>query len=458
MLTRWLREDLSTHNRVVKRIVIALLALLAAYLIIRFATPQLRGQGVIPTDFNVFHLAGARFQAGEAVYRADESSPFKYSPVFLVTLSKWLSGFSKETGWFLWCSFNIMSWCFALFFFFRALAPLSYRMPVFLGAMVLAIIAAWHGHLEHLSYGQSDFFIAALFMGSTFLIYSARKRRASIIGLSLKALLKSPVFMRRALATFLMSLALITKPASLLLLIGLAWEGEWLLILSVGALCVLWFAITALYLDLITAPWSLYTLTHDWIDSLKAQPSELFGGNLNQALGAVLARTLGHPQWSESFCKALFAGGLILFLMCMVRAMVLSRRHIEAAIVTPFEVAQKLCASMGIYLLANPLSWRWNTFMWFPMVYFALLLFFGKRTTSAQPGARLLFNGLTGIFLILVLFLQKNFSALVGIEEVDVLSYWGFYGWGTLALTIILIWDESIYSRRASTKDAKAAA
>jgi hypothetical protein len=273
--------------------------------------------------------------------------------------------------------------------------------------------------LEHLSYGQSDFFVGAVAIA----VYLLTPGRGS-------------TFRRRRilLAGFLMALALTTKPAALLLFLGLAWDAE-LGVFTAGAAMVLaLFCITGLVMMADGAPWSLMTLTGQWLTSLGQQPSVLFGGNLTQGLGAVLARNLGHMEWSKSFSKGFFFGGTALFAACLARGV--ARRKLAESQRCPFELLQKLSVSMGVFLLCNPLSWRWNTFLWLPVAYFVVLT---ARKVRKKPQMKVLQYGLLGGFAVLALLSQTWMAHLVGVAEVDDMSHWGVYGWASLLLTAAAI-------------------
>ena len=61
---------------------LALFALML-FTIIRFGILAVQHPGFVPTDFTLLYNAADRLIAGEAIYRATDSSPFKYSPTFI---------------------------------------------------------------------------------------------------------------------------------------------------------------------------------------------------------------------------------------------------------------------------------------------------------------------------------------------------------------------------------------
>ncbi len=398
----------------VKRASALIFMLLAAYLIGRFSLGPWRGKDRIPTDFTVFRTAVTRYFAHEPVYRPTESSPFKYSPAFLAVVARPLAWGSPRVSWASYSAFGILAWCLACFAFILKSHPLVRNVQIWLGALAMGIVVSWHGMLEHLSYGQSDFLVAAAITGVYLLTPGPRRKmhRGRIM-----------------VGGALIALALSIKPAAGLLLLGLAWDAELGMLAAGAAMTAALYLLTAVALWFDAVPWSLTTLMGQWLTSLARQPAELFGGNLTQGLGPTLARCLNHPEWSETFSRGFFLGGIALFAACLARG-VFRRREAEAQR-SPFETLQKLAASMGVYLLCNPLSWRWNTFLWLPMAYFVFL-----NRKSLKP---VLFNSMLLGFALLAMLSQTWMAHLIGVKEVDEMSRWGVYGWASLLLTTAVI-------------------
>lgn len=414
-------------NDVIRAVATALLVALGIYLFVRFGLSGFRGKDLMPTDFSVFYRAATRYLSDQPVYIPQESSPYKYSPIFLTLFGRFFALMPIALAWPVWCAVSVATWLSAIFALIWATAPLAYRLPAFLSAFAIALVASWHGHLEHLSYGQADFLMAALMVWATLL----SSRRAG-----------GP---RIALGGFFVAVALLAKPAVLFMLIGVAWYGEMALLAAVIAWLFALATVSTMVMAFDGTPWSFTGMMTQWLDSLGQQPQELFSGNLNQAFGAVLARGFGHPEWAPRFCQVFFIGGLVLFSVALGRGLWRRRKSQPPLVKTPFNVAQKLSVSLGIYLLCNPLSWRWNTFLWFPMAYLAVMLYLARRTTPVPMVWRLLYNGLLLAFLLCVTVLQTHVAHFIGIAEVDTLSYWGLYGWGTLFLTAALVIDENAY-------------
>ena len=146
-------------------LLLVLLSILALYLFFRFGVSVYNGKGFVPTDYSVFHRAIERFLNKAIVYEPLDSSPFKYTPSFLAVFYG-LYFKNKTLGWLLWSAFSIFIFVTGTFFFFKRILKLyNVKTSHFLTALVLSFICAWHGILEHLSYGQSDFFIISCAAG-----------------------------------------------------------------------------------------------------------------------------------------------------------------------------------------------------------------------------------------------------------------------------------------------------
>ncbi len=254
----------------------------------------------IPSDFAVYQLASQRwFEHSVNPYVQTDSSPFKYSPSFLLCL-KFLPA---------WPVFKAL--CISLLAA-SVLLIAPFRRFYEVGLLVIGLALSWKGILEALDYGQVDFF--AFF----FFVLAARlTHRPLVAGLLLGILpwiklpwmfLVIPFFSR----AFLVGYAAGFFGFGFLLPLGFFGWGRF--------------------------RW----LFGQWMDLVIHQPHELYATEVNQSLWSTGARWMQVSAW----------GGVlygIAFLFCLYAGCRLFRRGAQLATVAPWLLLMQL---------ANPLGWR----------------------------------------------------------------------------------------------------
>src|SRR5690348_9200693 len=90
-----------------------LFTLLVAYSVARFGWRAVQWPGMIPNDYTMYHATCDRWNAGEAVYRAHDPSPFKYSPTFLAGFCGTLGRIDKHAAWPLFAALSAIAFALA---------------------------------------------------------------------------------------------------------------------------------------------------------------------------------------------------------------------------------------------------------------------------------------------------------------------------------------------------------
>ncbi len=379
----------NTHHRWLAIV----LAIFVLYTIGRFGIDQIRPPGLIPNDYMNFHHASDRLTQGAQVYQAEDSSPFKYSPTFLVLFKYTFDLLPHHLAWILWCALSISGFAWATHWLWLT-AGLSFRLPrrQLVALLVAFGIFAWHGYIELFSYGQGDMLLFAIFVG---------------------AVATTPKKSGDALAAGLMSLLLITKPQAGILLAYFLICRRWrMLALTAGGTLVL-----------LLAPalgWGLTRqsqLFSQWWVVLAQQSIEFLTGNLNQSLAAAIARGLGHRSWVQILTPVIVAEGAAL-------ALFVTLLWPHAKVTSPRNHTRLAVTTLLLYAVISPLSWRWFTFIWLPC---GVIL--AADVLTLLPRLRLSV-ALLVVFALTGTLLQTFVAHALGIREIDELSQLGFYALG----------------------------
>jgi len=374
-------------------------------------------EGLVPGDFYPFHVVGRRVLAGESIYNLADVSPFKYTPAFalaMITIAK----LSKTLAWWIWCVGSVSLFCYSTLRLvgissFEKLTPR--RQFVIAG---LAAVSAWHGIIEHLSYGQADMLLFGLFaLSALALTHSSNPQ-------------DEPKNNTQSLkAGFWLSLCWISKPPSLVL-------GSYFLIQrqyrALGWAIV--FTLLFLFLPIFYwGPSTYLSLFADWFAVLRdRQPIEFLTGNLNQGFAASMARWTDRPESFGTIFK-------LSILAALAITGVIWRKYRSLPRSTTFAFSYLL------YMCVTPLSWRWITCAWLPVAFMVF---------SELPIKSRITAGAFLVYAVLTLFLQSLVAKQFGVTEPDWLSGWGLYTVGTLLLFAFAIWalhrNQKTQARRES--------
>lgn len=378
-------------------LLVAALILYCLYTIVRFGIIAGHAPGIIPTDFTVSLQACHRFLRGQWWYQHDDSSPFKYSPSFLLIFYATFFQLEKHWAWASWVALSIGSFTYVSYELTRkalqATAISSKKLIVLLAAGALF---GFHGYLEHFSYGQADYLILSAFLGAAVL---AMQKRA----------------WAQNLAAFAMALALITKPPAALLLAYFFMQRQWALLLRIGV------AATALmFFPVLGWGWERqkYLLDQWKYCIVMQQTPEFLVGTLNQNPAAVLARLTDRAS-------SMLAWSWVLLTIAGVSVLAATAKHRFAT--TSRLSARLACIVVMLYCLVTPLSWRWLTFVWTP-VFLIVGADALKRSASLWLRVPLVMFALVGVLL------QSAVARALGIKEPDVLSHVGLYFFENLML------------------------
>jgi hypothetical protein len=282
--------------------------------------------------------------------------------------------------------------------------PWATRTTVVFGASLgAALIAGWHGYLEHFSYGQADMLLIALFLLAVRLEDRAR------------------------LSAFTLSLILITKPQMAILLAYFLLRRRLELLGWVGVITVVLLVLPPALIQ----GWAGLRFFHEWEQMLTQQQTvEFFIGNLNQSLAASIARWTGIEKIVAPLTQLIVG-------MSGFGILVAARRQPALEKLSP-EVRAKLAAlTLVFYCVVTPLSWRWLTLIWIPAA--TLFLFETAREwLHPDPGGlgvrKFSHLVLAILFCLTGLLLQSVIAHALGIAEVDRLSGAGFYTVGNLLI------------------------
>lgn len=363
------------------------LAVFALYTLYRFGIDQVLPPRLIPGDYANMHRAAERFQAGELFYRPEDTSPYKYSPTFLVAFTHTLHQFPRIVAWFFWCVASTAWYIGATRWLWLATPELGKLGGRALTGLMLAFgIFHWHGYIEHFSYGQADMFVFGAFIAAA-------------------------AVSRDWLSSAIMSALLITKPQSAILL-------SYFLIAGRYRMLGLTAAMTMALLIAPAAAWGFPRLLEvfgQWKHCLANQDVPFLTGNHNQTLASSIARWSGHRE---------IVGKLSTAIVALAAAAVVT----IAARRPRFDKQKLAIFTMMLYALVTPLSWRWLTFIWLPIGVICAARAWLNRDRLELT--------LLGLFAVLGTLLQKHIAAAIGIAEVDDLSFLGFYTMGNLILFI----------------------
>lgn len=380
------------------------LAILALYSFGRFGIDQIRPPGLIPNDYIIFHRASERLASGIQVYQADDPSPFKYSPAFILLFSETLGRLPPSMGWYVWCLISILGFTWGTHWLWTYAT--GRQNEKFGGkklsraslAMIAAAftVASWHGYIEYFSYGQGDMIIFGLFI----------------------AAVAAPADWIAALA---MSAALAMKPQSGILLAAFLVTRRFRMLGWTGLLTTL-----ALFFPAIFWGWErLAALFQAWGQVLARQDATFMTGNLNQSLAATMARlTSSQPAVHVLTTLIVAVAGVASALLAAFRPWRTDR-------IQPRNPALLITLALTMYSIASPLSWRWLTFYWLPCGFVLAMEF---RKTRDRPALALLL-----LFVLNGLFIQKLIASAFGITEVDELSRIGLYTLGNLLLSLAAV-------------------
>ena len=373
------------------------LAIFVLYTIGRFGIDQIRPPGLIPHDYMNFHHASDRLAAGIPIYQSEDDSPFKYSPTFLVFFKNTFDLLPPSLAWILWCAISIAGFAWGTYWLWLT-AGLTFRVPrrLLITLMVGAGICAWHGYIEHFSYGQGDMILFALFIG---------------------AVATMPVISGDALAAGLMALLLIAKPQAGILLAYFLVCRRWRMLAFTAAGALILLVLPAL-------GWGMARqnlLFSQWWVVLSQQSIEFLKGNLNQSVAATVARGLSERSLVQPLTMLAVATGAL-------SALGVSWVWPHAATASPRNHARMAVTTLLLYAVVSPLSWRWFTFLWLPA---GVLIAVDALTLRPRPRLQLT---LLALFAACGLLLQTFIAHALGIQEVDELSRIGFYTLGNCLL------------------------
>ncbi|HMK72971.1 MAG TPA: glycosyltransferase family 87 protein, partial [Myxococcaceae bacterium] len=267
-------------------------------------------------DFRVFHTAGARVLAGEALYRSDDGQyPFKYAPVVGLLLAP-VGALPLRTAKALW---EVAS-AAALFLFLRHSARLQSPAPTRAsGAVAFLLLLPYVWHL--FSLGQIDgFLLAAIALSDRW-----GDRRPVPAGL-------------------LWALALLTKPPYLVFLAAALLGRQWPRLLALaGGLAA------GLFAPALVWGWGAnLAALRAWWGVLGASTPELLCAPSNQSLWAIACRYLG-PGLGPALGVATL--GTLALVVITVRSAFRARASARDTVT---------CACLAATALASPLGWWTN--------------------------------------------------------------------------------------------------
>jgi hypothetical protein len=271
-------------------------------------------------------------------------------------------------------------------------------------SIVLGIFLSWRGFLETLSYGQVDLLLGAGLLWITSSTIDSRKEGAR----------GSAIF-----RVFLWALLLTVKPHMALILLPACLAFGWKECLRVLALTLVMYLLPTLWIGTD----SMITLFREWIACLREQQGVAFmTGNINQAVGAVLARL------SDQLESVGLLGALGILIYASVFG-ILALPNIRHSLCKEQSTEVKLCwMTYGIsgYLLFSPLSWRWFVFLWVPVV--AIISYLEEQSIK-----------LLSAWALLAVLTNGAIAYLLGLSAADRVSFFGLYMWASCVLFLVTI-------------------
>jgi hypothetical protein len=392
-------------NRALSRRLAITLALFALYTIGRFGIDQIRPPGMIPNDYMNFHKASDRLARGAEIYVPADESPYKYSPTFIVTFRETFDRLPHAWAWALWCALSILGFAWATHWLWTRILPAGTPGRRLAWLVGLFGLCAWHGYLEHFSYGQGDMFLYSLFVAAV----------------AASTATKARPWTADVLPAVLMSGLIVMKPQSAILLAYFL-MGRRFRILALTA------AGTAALLLAPAAGWGWVRqleMFQRWRIVLANQSVDFLTGNLNQSVAASAARLLGRRELVRVLTPVLLGlGAAAAFVLALVRPL---KRSAPAS-----ACAWRAVGTLLLYALVSPLSWRWSTFVWLPIgVALALAALRARRGPARSTALAAL-----GLFTLNGVFLQTFVAHLLGVAEIDELSRLGLYCLGNALLCV----------------------
>lgn len=349
-------------------------------------------EGLVPGDFYPFHLVGRRVLSGETIYNINDVSPFKYSPAFALAMVS-IAKLSKGLAWWIWCVGSTAVFLWATFYLIKSSKFFELARPKMFAIGGVALLSAWHGIIEHQSYGQADMLIFGLFVFSVLKSGESNRSSAVVSGL-------------------LLACCWLTKPPSLVLGAYFLIRREYRTLLWASIFTTTLFILPVIY----WGPTAYLGLLQDWRTVLVTrQPADFLTGNLNQSIAATLSRWFGARESFALFLKLGIAGAVATTLALWAR-----RARPSLAIAASFTYL--------LYMAVTPLSWRWMTCAWLPLAIVAF-----SELDWRKPRSMIFLT----LYAALALFLQAIIARLFGVHEPDWLSAWGLYTVGTVMLLTI---------------------
>ena len=393
------RSQMSHHQ-----IILILIFLnLACYLAYRFGivwykVAELSGPNHFG-DFGVYWLAAERLAQGAPIYLPTDSSPFKYSPTFAYIFRYSFFLLEKKASAIIWILASIGVYSGATFQLASRLLATYKNKNQILFIIIIGIFLSWRGLFESLSYLQIDLLLGAAIVWIT----------TSAIP-TLGAHPKCPIFLR----TLIWSLVLSVKPQMGIILLPA--------IFAFGIHEGLGIALATLFTYWAPSLWigteSLFSLLHQWITCLRIQQDSAFmTSGLNQTAAAVIARLL-HQTHAVGLLEIFCLTGYLLTVGWLAFPTIHRGIH--------YEKSQKirllwLAFGMSGYLVFCPLSWRWLTFLWVPIVAIIAAL-------QTKP------SRFTLAWLVLATLTKNGVANLFGLTAADGASQIGLYMWASTAL------------------------
>ena len=384
---------------------VGLISIIIVYLVVRFGLLwYINPSSRIPQDFNVYRLAAERLSEGKAIYVPTDELPYKYSPTFAYLFRYSFFFIEKKLAAAIWKALSVLAFLGALARFGHRLLQTARLERQVLMALIIGILLSWHGFLETLGIGQVDLLLGA-----------------GLIGLATSVLNPSFEISQWSwiMRSFLCASILAVKPHMALAIFPFCFGMGWAECLGV--------AVTTLIIYFLPSMWigldPLVGLFREWVACLRQQQDVTFMiGNPNQAIGAVIARCLGHPD-SVGLLNRVFLG--IDFSVFLALAWPNLRKATNSGL---GRKAQLLWLAYGIssYLLFSPLSWRWFVFLWIPVV--AIIAYVDEKPLK-----------LLSIWAFLAILNHSGMARLSGMAEGDGVSFFGFYMWASLALFVAVL-------------------
>ncbi|RZA08165.1 MAG: DUF2029 domain-containing protein [Proteobacteria bacterium] len=361
-----------------------------------FLNPDAR----IPQDWHVYWAAAERLIAGENIYQPQDALPFKYSPTFAYFFRYSFFLLPEKMAAALWMLLSVFSFFGALAYASSTLLPFVKNPRRYCYFLIVAIILAWKGVLETLSFGQIDLFILAAYLvigGSAWSPHHAKSgHRALRICLWVAILTAKPHFL------FVWGITLFISPIVEAMMLAVA-------VLASYALPILWLG-----------PASLNLQFRQWWNCLVEQQDASFMiTNFNQSLSATMGRLAERADLVKHLGLGLLAAFGLFLLWLFSR---LPRRALIAGIAS--QRARLLWWGFGLssFLVFSPLSWRWLIAGWPPLVAIA----------AGETRLRYL-----APWMLFTLFTQSALVGPLGFLKIDGPSYYGLFCFGSLALWAI---------------------